>query len=165
MEKNYLPIPYYIVSVEQHSNIKKELLTYIDQAEFQSCDEITKTDFHLKKQQDYQRFVIPYILNAIRNVFQNSQIKILDCWFQQYQKYSFHPFHSHECEWACVYYVDLPAGSKGTVFKDYVSNTEIKTAVVEGDVLIFPGWIKHKSPPNKGSDTKSIVALNFEITA
>ncbi|NBP00408.1 MAG: hypothetical protein EBU90_09845 [Proteobacteria bacterium] len=163
MEENYFKIPYYIIKMNEHLEIKSRLQSFIDYAEFQISDEITKSDFHLKKKQDYQEFILPFLLKNLEKIFQKSEIKILDFWFQEYARYSFHPYHTHYCQWALVYYLNLPEGAGGTVFQEYRSAAEIKPKVQEGDIIIFPGWIKHKSPTNKGSNIKSIVAMNFEV--
>jgi len=162
MKKLSFDIPYFILKFTQHDLLKKQLLLLIASAEFDSNDSITKTDYTLKKKQEYSNFILPYMNEEIERLFLK-KIKVMNCWFQQYQKYSFHPFHTHNCEWACVYYVELPSGSRGTVFKDYIENFEIEPQVKEGDILIFPGWMKHKSPPNKGKDMKTIISYNFEL--
>jgi ectoine hydroxylase-related dioxygenase (phytanoyl-CoA dioxygenase family) len=34
--------------------------------------------------------------------------------------------------------------------------------VVSGDVLIFPGWLKHRTQPNNSDEERWVITTNFE---
>lgn len=161
MNSMYFRIPYYIRPFASHKEIKDKLLSLIDLAEFDSKDGLSKTDWFRKdKTQLYKELIFPYIEEIISTTIPNKNLKILDCWFQQYKKYSYHTWHDHKCQWAMVYYVTLPQGSKPTEFK--IDEQEYYIDAQEGDVVIFPGWIKHRSPVNQSTRVKTIISVNFE---
>lgn len=162
MQKNYFQIPYYVLNLSCHGETKQKLIEYINKANFNSSAEITKTDFQIDHLPEYKTFLIPIIVNELDKIFPKEKINILNCWFQEYQKYSYHPFHSHECQWALVYYVNLPTGSSPTAFQTD-ADTVIRPELKEGDIIVFPGWIKHKSPPNNSKESKIIISMNFDV--
>ena len=161
-------IPYFISPVKDHLQIKEELLKIIneDQGERRTdlVQTIYKTDFHLKKEKrQYFNILSPYINDILKDIhvdvnFVNDQGYI---WYQQYIKLNHHSFHSHDNRWSGIYYLELDKKSPITEFKDYLSNKHIAVDVQEGDVLIFPGWLEHRSPPNLGQKRKTVIAFNL----
>lgn len=161
MSSMYFQVPYYVNDFKPHKEIQSTLLSLIEQANFDSKDGLTKTDWFMKdKPQLYKDFIIPYLQDAISEILPDKNLKILDCWFQQYKKYSYHSWHDHKCQWAMVYYVTLPFGSKPTQFR--IDKQEYNIDATEGDFVIFPGWIQHRSPINKTTEPKTIISINFE---
>lgn len=163
MKTYYLNVPYFVIEFEKHKLLKKELLHLLSKVQDRPLDGVSKTDWDIKQsQQEYKELITPFFLNVIKNLFPDKTMKIVNCWFQEYKKYSYHSWHNHGMCWALVYYLSLPEDSKGTVFKDFVSAREYDPQCKEGDFLIFPGWITHKSPINRSIDNKVIIACNFE---
>tara|TARA_Y100001963_G_C6581640_1_gene353716 strand:- start:143 stop:670 length:528 start_codon:yes stop_codon:yes gene_type:complete len=90
-------------------------------------------------------------------------IEIDKSWFNQYYKWSGsdHPFHKHDCgHLANIYYVELENKSLRTILKHPKTGKEIVPRVNEGDLLIFPGDILHKSPRNYTDTRKTAIAFN-----
>ena len=154
-----------VYHVEEHLQIKDELLDYVD---------LTIENFNLtnKKDQitDYflnykftvsQRFK-PYAqkyLNLFISEFKYAKsIEIEDMWFQRYLNKDHHYWHVHpKCHFALVYFLELPDNSIGTKFHNY------EVTVNEGDILIFPAFIPHTSPINNTNTRKTVIAANSSI--
>jgi hypothetical protein len=154
-----------VYHVEEHLQIKDELLDYVD---------LTIENFNLtnKKDQitDYflnykftvsQRFK-PYAqkyLNLFISEFKYAKsIEIEDMWFQRYLNKDHHYWHVHpKCHFALVYFLELPDNSIGTKFHNY------EVTVNEGDILIFPAFIPHTSPINNTNTRKTVIAANASI--
>jgi hypothetical protein len=155
-------VPIFTLTVEEHQEIKPELLSMLDKSEFQNLNNVSRSDFFIKKSQSYKEYIIQILKSRINTIFPQVNLRVTDCWFQQYEKFSYHEWHTHRCDWACVYYLELPKGSQGTVFKDYFGSEEIRPQVSEGDLIVFPGWFIHRSPVNKSLQRKTIISLNLE---
>jgi hypothetical protein len=106
------------------------------------------------------------LLNFISNLYKIDKISVPQSWFNQYfrKSGSDHPFHDHpETNLVCVYFVELNDKSLRTVLIDPVTNKEVVPRVNEGDILIFPGNILHKSPRNYTDTRKTILSFNFKF--
>jgi hypothetical protein len=83
--------------------------------------------------------------------------KLVDLWGQVYNEGHYQTFHNHiHNDWSFVYYVNTPPGSSPIVFRGM--SKRIKP--VAGMMLLFPGYVDHYVPPNKGVG-RSIVAGNL----
>jgi hypothetical protein len=161
-------IPYFIVPIKEHLEIKEKLLEIIEKDEGQRRTDfdqtIYKTDYFLKKEnREYFNILSPFITEILKDLPINCSFIDHDnhIWYQQYIKLDHHSFHIHNNQWSGIYYVELDKKSPGTQFKNYVSNTPIFPSIKEGDVLIFPGWLEHRSPPNISQKRKTVIAFNF----
>ena len=161
-------IPYFIVPIKEHLEIKQSLLTIIDEDEGQRRTDIAqtiyKTDYYLKKEKrKYFNILLPYINEILKElpIKCNFVDHTNSIWYQQYIKLDHHSFHNHTNQWSGIYYLELDKKSPGTQFKNYVSNRSFSPDVKEGDVLIFPGWLDHRSPPNLSQKRKTVIAFNF----
>ena len=156
----YFNVPYYVTPFPSHYKIQSLLLSKIEKSDFDINDGL-KTDWFIKnKSQLYKDLVIPDMKKVIEDLMPNRNFKMLCCWFQQYTKYSYHSWHDHKCHWAMVYYITLPQGSKPTQF--LVNEKVLDIDANEGDIAIFPGWIKHRSPANKSTEVKTVISINVE---
>ena len=60
-----------------------------------------------------------------------------------------------------MYYVDLPEGTPQTEILNPFTQNDVQTLEVkEGDVIMFPSYVIHQAPTNKGVDTKTIISWN-----
>ena len=83
-------------------------------------------------------------------------------WYQQYIKGGKHGWHVHEhCMFTSVYYLEFPEGSPRTEFKNTMTNEVFVPDVEEGDVMIFPSFIAHRSPINDTNNRKTILSWNI----
>ena len=82
-------------------------------------------------------------------------------WYQVYKANSgdYHNWHDHlpTPSLSHVWYLKLPKGY-GTEFK--INGKVIKPRVKEGDLLVFPPDVLHRSPPNVSNQDKVIVSFN-----
>lgn len=87
------------------------------------------------------------------------QGKIPTPWFQQYDvpNCSF-GWHSHDGSIAVLYFVELPNPKDATEFYK-----EGQFDVKEGDVLIWPSYLSHRSPALSSSGRKTIVSANVDL--
>ena len=86
-------------------------------------------------------------------------------WFQQYEKNSFHEWHTHtQCQWSSVYYLEFPKGSPRTVFVNPINNTDtFDVDTEEGDIITFPSFIVHSAPKVESNKRKTIISFNSDI--
>jgi len=167
-------IPYFIVPLTEHREIKETLLKIINEDEIQgkidTGQNIYKTDyFAQEKTRLYYKIIMPLIDKSLRKFSDIIEYDKLDSnpsviWYQQYNKLHYHSWHHHgNSRWSIVYYVELADDSPGTQFKDCITSKYISPNVKEGDLLIFPSWMLHRSPPNLSQKRKTIISCNFSI--
>ena len=108
---------------------------------------------------EWVKFLKPYLQKhfdecAIKLGYQKANIT--NIWFQQYSKGDYHGWHNHgECQFANVYFLDLPDTKMTTQFYK-----EEPIEVEEGTILTFPSWLIHSSPINTSNKTKTVIAFN-----
>lgn len=161
MKEGIIELPYYVVRVNEHETLKEQLLFHINSADYDKLPNVSKTDYHLKIKQEYHNLILPVLNTVVSEILGEHLFRITACWFQQYTKFSYHDSHNHACDWAGVYYLELPEHSSGTVFSVGIDKEHIPE-VEEGDLILFPGWINHRSPVNKSSLNKTVIAFNAE---
>ena len=159
-----------VYHVEEHLQIKNELLDYIDLT-IENFNLTNKkdnqiTDYFIEKTGNYKSTVSerfkPYAqkyLNLFISEFKYAKsIEIDHMWFQRYLNKDHHYWHVHpKCHFALVYFLELPDNSIGTKFHNY------EVTVNEGDILIFPAFIPHTSPINNTNTRKTVIAANSNI--
>ena len=89
--------------------------------------------------------------------YKSNPLKLVEVWGQYYKEdaYQISHYHAHS-DWAFVYYVNTPEGSSPLVFDK--SEKEIYSKA--GEVIIFPGWLIHHVPKNKG-EGRSVISGNL----
>jgi hypothetical protein len=85
-------------------------------------------------------------------------------WFQQYTKQDYHTWHRHPgTDWGFVYYVELPKDGPVTEFRNPLNQDETFTPdIKEGQFLLFPGLLEHRSNENQSNHRKTVVVTNFQ---
>lgn len=86
------------------------------------------------------------------------KVKIDSLWFQIYKQGGFHRWHFHiggNSDYSSVLFVSLPEGTSPTLFK--TGNVKNKLDLEEGDFIIFPNTMLHKSDIIKSKDKEKIV--------
>jgi len=161
--------------IEEHDKHKPILLDKI--ASFQHNHETLQyglsTDWKLpgdlkREYWEYFRsFIEPTMDNIAHTIgFPDSTYKwrIGARWFQQYLEGKTHDWHNHpRTHFANCYFLELP---------DEHYTTEIvradgklcKIHAIEGDIITFPAWMRHRSRPN-GKERKTVISFNsnYEI--
>jgi hypothetical protein len=154
-----------ITKIKESKELNKVLLNLLEKIPNNPLKEgndfIEKTDWNLPK--DLKREYVEYFLKIIRPYlekiaisFKSKKVSVSDIWFQQYTKSGVHQWHNHPyTNWTNVYFVELPSKYLATEILNYD-----KLNIEEGDMLTFPAYIYHRSPPNFSDSRKTIVSFN-----
>ena len=164
-----------IQKINNHSKIKKVLLDLIlrypgvkwtsNNLDKEINYNVSNTDWE-QKQSDY---VEPYVKNIKSYLkkydFVNcDKIHLHDVWYHQYFKDDFHGWHVHGgCQFASIYYLELPNKKHCTEFYDSINNKLVKFNVEEGDLIMFPSYIPHQSPKILDDSRKTVISANFSF--
>ena len=156
----------YLKHIKESKIIKNKLLNYMEDMPLNTYEEVSKTDWGLSS--DYKRPYIKYFINILKPYMEKIVKKLNtknwlmhNMWFQQYNKNSHHTWHTHpSVQFSSVYYLELPDTNVSTEFKDIVNNNIFKVDVKEGDLLVFPSSLLHRSPKNKSNKRKSVISFN-----
>ena len=166
------PESFFLYDVPTHSDIKDKLLLYFEDLtdKYHLYDNpsggTSSTDYFKTKEEGWvtpYRFILdehiyPIVMKNLFSYTGNSGIKLQGAWFQQYEHDSWFSYHTHpNSNFAGIYYVELPDGS-ATEFLNFQS-PEVK----EGQLLIFPSFLAHRSNPNPSRDRKTVVSFNFDL--
>tara|TARA_Y100000114_G_scaffold92642_1_gene86102 strand:- start:1678 stop:2187 length:510 start_codon:yes stop_codon:yes gene_type:complete len=156
---------YFLKHVKESKNIKHKLLKYINDSPKVSYEKVSKTDWDScsDSNRPYVKYFIkilkPYMYSIVKKLNTKSWA-MHNMWFQQYEKSSYHTWHTHpSVQFSCVYYLELPNINLATEFKD-VKNKIFKINVKEGDLLVFPSSVLHRSPKNKSNKRKTVISFN-----
>lgn len=164
------PVPIIVNKMNSHDVIKSKILTLIEQGDYKPLDtlgeQISKTDWDRENNKEYQKLVLPYIIEAVGPLFDRMNyitFKDTHMWFQQYEQQDFHSWHRHPgTDWGFVYYVELPDDGPPTEFRNPLDiNETILPQVKEGDFVLFPSILEHRSNENNSSGRKTVVVTNF----
>lgn len=173
-------IPYYVYSVPDHILLKEKILQIIESGigdeSVKHFESISKSDWytnkdhkffqtHFKDNKDsYYNLIknhLDFIINEIIPDKDKSVLRVDQAWFHQYNKLDYYWWHAHPgARWALIYYVELNDKGPITEFENFFGPTIIPD-VKEGQILIFPSWIKHRSPPNLSNSRKTIISANI----
>jgi len=152
--------------VEEHDLVKESFLTlfeYADQTKKSKRIGNLVTDYFSSFEngqpayaQLAEQVLQKYIATHLNKCRINARKINMLWWFNQYYKNGEHEWHIHgNTSFALVYFVELPHNELGTQLYG------IDLPVEEGDVLLFPGIIPHRSAPNKFDQRKSSLVANI----
>ena len=165
-----------IQKVKNHKDIKHNLLNLIAKtpgSKWINSDKtdldynVTFTDWEVDQEYEYKN----YYLKQIYPYFENME-KFINCcrsiihnvWFHQYHKNDFHDWHIHAgCQFASVYYLELPNKKYSTEFYDYEKKKIIRYNIEEGDIIIFPSYIPHRASKVLDNKRKTIISANYSL--
>jgi hypothetical protein len=165
-------IPYTVSRFKHHEQVKDKLLELIAESPSTNIsigkDSISRSDWHVPGTTDrpYWNFFEPLVYPHITEVFESighDDVIIDNYWFQQYQHNNTHQWHQHRgASYACVYYLQLPAGAPTTLVRDPMTGEEFHLDAKEGDIVTFPSIVWHTSPVNQSMEDKIVIAFNVE---
>lgn len=177
MRKYQINCPLVIKHLPSHERYKDELLSLIEQSDGESLkgandvDQIARADFFVDSRRLYEplfMMLIKDLMKELSGEFINLQSTDFQCesvrpWYQQYYQTDAHGWHDHayNSTLSLIYYLELPRGGPGTEFIDPFSGCVHSPKVKEGDVLVFPSFVRHQSPPNKSDQRKTIISINL----
>jgi hypothetical protein len=166
-------------TLSSHSLIKQVLLDAIEAsgAEFKSPNSaisrenyayITKSDYYSKVNGNvpYKELAVQLepILLELCSTFNWERYQIHNVWFQQYEQGSSHGYHTHtHCQFTGVYYLELPDIAPRTEMINPFDSTPTVINVSEGDVIIFPSFIRHRAPVVQSDIRKTIISFNLSF--
>lgn len=174
----------FVKHIENHSELKEELLDIIESMKahydlqmpknfekmskskdgYRSSGDIKYADYYNEKFKDnlpYRELVQdnmdPY-MKQIADEFHCKSWTYKSMWYHEYHKGDSFDWHNHQnSHMTCVYYLDLPENVQGTEILDH--DVDVK----EGDVIIFPSILAHMSPQIHTDNIKKVIAwvMNF----
>lgn len=117
------------------------------------------TDWFMQKQhKQFQEVGDKAIEIAIKNSPYDMEMELFDCWGVIYQKDDWTKAHDHwPHPWSFVYYIrcgekDAPLQFPDADFSVYPSS---------GEIVLFPGWVRHAVPPQDHDSERIVVAGNI----
>ena len=163
--------PAIISQFKYHAQLKESLLEKISETEcstvVEAGDNITKSDWYIDTlvKRKYTDILLEPLIDHLKESYSSlgfEGFEIHNIWFQQYEKHSTHSWHSHQAaQYTNVYYLELPFNGPKTELIDPINPNNIITLnVVEGDIVSFPAFIFHRSPPNIDNERKTVIAFN-----
>lgn len=162
---------FYIISdLDTTGNHKKNLLGLIDKMPAAFFDGIQNTDWVLDK--DVEREYLEYFkkllspeLDKIAKRLNHKGWRVQNTWYQQYTNTNEHPWHNHNgANFSGIFYLELPEKELTTQFYD-LKNKKIYESfnIKEGQMILYPSHIVHRSPINNTEDRKSVIAFNMDF--
>jgi len=170
MKTTIVEVPVFIYTVENHNEVKPELLRLIAETKSSAmCDDnqrMQNTDWSVETnvRPYYEKMIEVFrpALLAFQAKVNARSVQMGNYWFQQYEKDDFHRWHVHPSSmYGMVYYVELPDGSPPTHL--LVNGQTITPDAKEGDILFFPSILYHTSPKNTGAGRKTSLVMNFNF--
>lgn len=151
-----------------HLSIKNELIKKIYMSEHKkNFEDISVTDWDIENDNFDKEWIKLFLDNYykkikyIYNKIGFKKIEIENIWFQEYHYESGFDWHNHVgADFANVFFLNFSENNPGTEFK--INDKIIKADVREGDIIIFPANILHRSPPNLSNDKRIIIAFNVK---
>lgn len=156
---------FFLYEVPEHNKLKPLLVnTLRDNLQYDRGESLNVlSDYYVKYyNKTYGSLIAPVIQGVHENINRISKeahdLHCVDYWTQIYLKNDTHGWHQHGVTFASIYYVNYTDDTPGTIFR-YL-NKEFSINVKEGQVLSFPGFLFHKSPPNPSDTEKIIISFN-----
>jgi len=165
-------------TLENHSEIKESILRGIHYSPKtrrvdNNTDVILSTDYYTNEQDHtkklYARILKDSLISSgfqkkLEEYYCTDSVEYGSTWFQQYEQSDTHSWHFHpDCNISLVYYVELTNSEDSTQFFDLNAREPFSTNASEGDVVVFPAFLPHRSPPLKGS-RKTIISWNLSFS-
>ena len=101
--------------------------------------------------------------NNCAKVLNYKSCNIKNIWYQQYIKNNIHNWHIHSDNYTGVYYLefDNEKASKTEILDNNLNINQVEAK--EGDIIIFPSFLIHRSPIIKNDTRKTIISFNLEF--
>ena len=165
---------YTIADFEAHSKIKHDLLNLIDKSPAKSMinemDQLNITKVDWDNSTDFSRPWVKLLLKDLQphlgEVFKSmgfDMFKINEIWFQQYFQQASHGWHTHGSNFTNVYYLELDENAPKTVLVNPYTREQFSPDVKEGQTLVFPSYVIHKSPDDFFENRKTIISWNSNV--
>jgi hypothetical protein len=160
---------------KKHSIFKQDLLNFfkleknfIERKDHYYTDNIHKLDWY--NSSDFKRDWVQLIIKDLQNYFENclnvlnfEKVVIDKLWFQQYEQNGTHGWHVHGSNYTGVYYVDFEKNYAKTELINPLDRKKIIIDAEEGDIVLFPSFIIHRSAVQEINKTKTIISFNLSF--
>lgn len=172
--KNIL-CPVIVSTIPNFYRVKHKILSLINSTQDALSEnnpivelDIERSDWHINEEPERQwlKEIYPIIHDNILETCQTmgfNSYNIIQAWFQQYSEQGSHGWHIHAGNFSGVVYLDLPQGAPVTLFCDPITKQTFKPDASEGDIVIFPSFLLHKSAPNFSKHLKTIISFNLNV--
>ena len=120
------------------------------------------TDWFMQKQyKQFQTVGDKAIDIARKNSPHDIGMELFDCWGVIYQKDDWTKAHDHwPHPWSFVYYIQCGENDSLLAFPDgYQGEHHVRP--LSGDMVLFPGWLRHKVNPQLADNERIVVAGNL----
>jgi len=161
----------------KHNKVKDKLLSLINNS---NSDKVLEVDSYYSdniqnldwsKNTNFTRQWVKYISKDLQKHFDNcavelgyDKIDVKRIWYQQYLEGGSHGWHIHGESYTGVYYVEFEKDfPKTELINQFDQNQKIIVDAKEGDIIIFPSFIIHRSPVMKLNKRKTIISFNLEF--
>ena len=166
--KNILIPSYYAISkFTAFCPIKPYLITFLNSSpSSKNFEGISEVDWEAAEDfnRPWVKYIFPllsYNLVKLSRSLGYSGIIINQIWFQKYKHSDNHVWHIHSGSYTGVFYVEFPQDSPKTQL--LLNEKVIDLEAEEGDIVIFPSFIKHRSPVNTSNNSKIIISYNLDL--
>jgi len=112
------------------------------------------TDWFMQKQHPQFQMVGDRAIEIARkNSPHDLEMELYDCWGAIYKKNDWTKVHDHWPHvWSFVYYIQCGSNDSPIQFPD----ADLSIYPISGEIVIFPGWVRHKVPL-QGDDSERII--------
>ena len=124
------------------------------------------TDWHLHTHNNLVQKLCDKVLDIIdetygrKNSFNPPKFYIRKCWGATYGKGDWTKAHNHGGSvYAWCYYIRMPEGSSPLVFPE----GDLSIQPREGELIMFPGIVRHSVPPCKCEEKRIMIASNVGV--
>tara|TARA_A100001015_G_C14619694_1_gene567463 strand:+ start:91 stop:645 length:555 start_codon:yes stop_codon:yes gene_type:complete len=162
------------MAFEKHKDINEALLYLINKSPAEeninnnfNRTQIDRVDFNLSD--NFERPWVKFLIEDLQDHFSKAidemgyrSYVIRKLWFQQYYKSGTHGWHIHHNNYTGVYFLEFKNSPATELIEQYEQKNKFKLDVKEGDIILFPSFIVHKAPENKG-DRKTIISFNIDF--
>ena len=120
------------------------------------------TDWFMQKQHKQFQMVGDRAIEIAReNSPYDMEMELFDCWGVIYKKDDWTKAHDHwPHPWAFVYYIRCGEDDSPLGFPDGYQGVHT-VQPDSGDIVLFPGWLRHKGDPQTHDSERIIVAGNI----
>ena len=179
MRRHQISCPLVFDSIPDHDLHKNDILLKIKESGGQLISNegnsgitsvITSGDYFRESERLYEPLFFEIIGSTPRKLLEqficiesdSAECQLQKPWYQQYYNGDTHSWHDHTggSSFSFIYYLELPEGTPGTEFLDPWSGCIHTPEVKEGDLLVFPSFVLHRSPPNQSDKRKTIISVN-----
>ena len=165
------PIPFYRCIVNDYKSIQQEMETYLDEVDWKMNPQWGNThylsDGYFNDTPPFKSFNEELKIH-MSQLFQNDYI-MTHSWFTLFKENNYAHIHDHiQTDIAGVYYFQLVEDDKDQAELFFVSplpndSSYQSVKAKQGELLLFPGWLKHGVTTLMSSDDRVSFSFNLKM--